>query len=125
MRPALVWLLMLAVLYRGAIPLGYMPTVNAENGITMMICTSDGAKWITTDNTGKPLEQKTDKDTEHSAHKPCPFALTVTPFAADFSAATVLLTQIPTRVDFARRIHHPALAALYPTAPPRAPPLYS
>lgn len=123
MRPVLIWLLMLAVLHRGAIPVGYMPTVDA-NGVTMMICTSDGAKWIKTDNAGNPLEENTDTQ-KQSAHKPCPFALTVTPFYEDFSLDAPPLTRIAARVDFAPRIAHPALAALYPTAPPRAPPLYS
>jgi hypothetical protein len=57
-RKLAAWILMLAVLFGGVIPTGYMPSLATENDggqeyLTMVICTAHGTETITLDASGE------------------------------------------------------------------------
>lgn len=109
---------------RCIIPVGYMPVFDdKKQGFNIVICTSYGAKEITVDATGQPVEN-TDHD-DAQVRKTCPFALNTVTLASLETADVGGIPVLYSRVVFFDNKPHPALVTLYKTAPPRAPPLFS
>lgn len=55
MRTRLCYLLLLALVFRALIPIGYMPNLKAD-GITVQICSNSQNKTIQLDADGKPVD---------------------------------------------------------------------
>ncbi len=109
---------------RCIIPAGYMPVFDAKKqGFNIVICTSYGAKEITVDETGQPVENTNHDDAGVS--KTCPFALNTVTLASFETPDVGGIPVLYSRIVFFDNKSHPALATPYKTAPPRAPPLFS
>jgi hypothetical protein len=109
---------------RCIIPAGYMPVFDdKKQGFNIVICTSYGAKEITVDETGQPVENTDHDDAQVS--KTCPFALNTVTLASLDTPDVGGIPVLYSRVVFFDNKPHPALVTLYKTAPPRAPPLFS
>lgn len=72
LRHLMIWLALAAILARVMVPPGYMPSFGMTGGMTMVICSDQGAVEIVVDvQPGQPAKKNTDK--KH--HSPCAFAL--------------------------------------------------
>ena len=58
----IVWLVLIAVAIRGLVPSGFMFAPDASGGFQIVICTGDGSKLVTLDETGNPIEDHRDRD---------------------------------------------------------------
>ncbi|WP_156510459.1 DUF2946 family protein [Labrenzia sp. OB1] len=68
-------LLLLPFLLAGLVPQGYMPTVQADGGFTVTLCTTEGLKSITLDANGVEIPPGSgQEDPDHGASGKCLFA---------------------------------------------------
>lgn len=113
--------IILAVLVRTLIPAGFMPDMNSGKMFQMVICTAEGAKTVTMDDTFNPLSEKT--PVPHEKAKSCDFSLTQingaamawTSFAIVIFSFAMLLSVAVTQF--------PILQRVYRVAAPRGPPV--
>lgn len=115
--------MVLAILARGIVPVGYMPA--GQGVFEVVICTAYGAATITVDENGQPAEKKHPQN-HKDAHKAlCAFGLNTAADVPNNNGSSVALPAVlPQQVSPAPATH-PAMAVLRKTAPPRAPPSIS
>lgn len=116
----LIWLfLAAALLLRGAVPAGWMPT-SGQGGVRIALCTGIGAEFLILGSDGK-LHKDAPKPT--SPRDPCPFAL-ATGSAAN-ATPEVHLPQPPATLApliFAKFAEIALAQRKYPRPPARGPP---
>ncbi|MCV0425846.1 MAG: hypothetical protein K5905_10255 [Roseibium sp.] len=56
------------------LPQGYMPTVQAEGGFTVTLCTTDGLRTVTLDANGVEIPPGSEEDPDTGAMEHCVFA---------------------------------------------------
>lgn len=87
---ALLWVLVLALLVRGVIPVGMMPDMNKAAAFSLKICSSIGLKTILVN---VDLSQKQSSDTEKAMPKhDC--VLCTAPIQADGATPDILLHRV-------------------------------
>ncbi|MEM9634084.1 MAG: DUF2946 family protein [Pseudomonadota bacterium] len=67
-------LLFLPFVLTAFIPQGFMPSVQAEGGFTVTLCTTDGLRTITLDANGVEIPPGSDEDPDTGAMEHCVFA---------------------------------------------------
>ena len=118
-RPFAIWLALLPLLLRAAIPVGWMP--ETAGGTTLVICTAQGLSTIILDHDGKPVEPTKEDGSEHET-APCIFGATAHYFAPDFGQSHLVRFAEFDRLLLVRsdsRLSRVALGPQQARAPPR------
>ena len=92
MRRTFTSLLLLALLLRVAVPVGFMLTPSSADahGLTLVICTAHGQQTMTLEDDGDPVSPAS-----KAGHETCPFAASALP------GLTSDVMQLSTSVEFA------------------------
>ena len=120
-RSATVALALAAMLFRGVLPVGWMPADARDSGTPIVICTVSGPVHLHLGNDGRPLEKKTSHNDGGRAEM-CPFA------GAPQLATLAAPAAAPGAIIVAARVPSPARAdtrrdrARFSPHSPRAPP---
>ena len=72
----MAWLIVMVFAIRALVPTGYMPGAVAltDGLLTVVVCTSSGAKLITIGDDGEPLTNPSNNEPDHdNAAEPCPY----------------------------------------------------
>ena len=70
--PFLIIAILCAVMLRALIPAGYMPEIKPGKTVQMVVCSLDGFKTVTVDESFDPTHHS--DQTNHTAKEPCEFA---------------------------------------------------
>jgi hypothetical protein len=122
------WMLfavLVAVMVRALIPLGYMPDIKGAKHFQMVICSLDGPRTVTVDESFNPVGSSEKPD--HNAKERCDFALLQHSPALDAAIHHVMFTvPVPTGESVERTDHQlPQTIVACRLAQPRAPPVFS
>ena len=131
LRRAGLWLALIALAIKVAVPAGFMVGTDAHNQLAITLCSGHGSAEATLDlTTGQiiehGLEDKTPKIDDKSKHSQiCPFAsaagMATAPSLASLAAPFTVALDVDTRPLWLR----PQLSPTGPPLPARGPPLFA
>ncbi len=125
-HPVLCGLLLLALILKGIIPVGYMPNFSERQekaGFTLVLCTGQGAKTVhlSSDPFAKYSDSREHDQKDAQDHNSCPYApglatalIPVLTVVAAILALMMSLLIIPSVISLQYRINRSA----FPTGPP-------
>ncbi|MGE0829164.1 MAG: DUF2946 family protein [Hyphomonadaceae bacterium] len=127
LRLAGFWLAFCALVFKAAIPAGYMIGADAGDRIAVTLCSLSGDIQATLDlKTGRIVEHGADgHQTSEGGDHPCAFALAAAPLAPSGEAALAAPIGASLRFDQAALALRPQITPTGPPLPARGPPQYA